>query len=226
MYKTGVLLIHGFAGSRDEVRTLYDKLTESNIYARMVAVKGHEGRPRDLARTTYRDWIESARTEYADMIITCEKVVLAGFSAGGLIAVNLYREHECDKLITINTPVCYWNIRQIFKNIRTDFRKYIPVYFRACTDKRPASLVNFLKLLYTTRRYFGEIECDMLIIQAADDDTSHYRSGKYIYDSVKGTKKLLTPPRGGHGILTGEYREEVISEILTFINADGQPRNA
>lgn len=224
MYKTGVLLIHGFGGSRDEVRTMYDELAERNIYAQMVAVAGHEGTPRDLARTTYKDWILSAHTEYSDMIRMCEKVVLAGFSAGGLIAVNLYREHKCDRLVTVNTPVYYWNIGQVMKNIRTD-SGYIPRYFRACTDKRPTSLVNFLRLLYTTKRYFKEIECDTLIVQAVDDDTSHYRSGKYIYDSVNGKKRLITPPRGGHDILTGEYKDEVISEIVNFISADNQPRN-
>lgn len=219
MYETGVLLIHGFAGSRVEVKSLYDRLAENDIYTRMVLVKGHEGTPKDLARTTYKDWIGSAREEYADMVGKCEKVIIAGFSAGGLIAVNLYREHRCHKLITINTPVYYWNIPQVFKNIRSDFKKNLPMYFKVCTDKRPASLINFLKILYKTRPYFKEIECDILIIQARDDDTSNYRSGEYIYKQVRGKKKLFTPPCGGHCILTGEYKETVLSEVLKFIKS-------
>ncbi len=218
MYECGVLLIHGFAGSREEVRSLYERLVEINIYAQMVLVKGHEGTPKDLARTTYKDWIESANAEYADMIQKCKKVIIAGFSTGGLIAVNLYREHKPDKLITINTPVYYWNILQVFKNIKSDFNKNIRMYIKVCTDKKLKSLINFLKILSKTKPYFKEIECDILIIQVRDDDTSNYRSGNYIYKNVKGNKTLLTPLYGGHSILTGEYKDEIISEVLKFIN--------
>lgn len=217
MHELGVLLIHGFAGSRDEVRSLYETLRANGIYARMVLVKGHEGTPADLARTTYRDWIESARTEYADMLAVCGKVAVAGFSAGGLIAVHLCLEAKPYKLITINTPVYYWNIPQIFKNIGSDIQKYLPLYIKTCTDKKPASLIHFLKLLHSAKSHFREIDCDMLIIQVRDDDTSNYKSGDYIYRHVKGRKKLLTPPCGGHCILTGQYKDEVIAEILEFI---------
>lgn len=217
MYKLGVLLIHGFAGSRDEVRALYEKLIENNIYAQMVLIKGHEGTPKDLARTTYKDWIESTRVEYLDMIEKCQKIIVVGFSTGGLIAVNLYREFKFDKLITINTPIYYWNILQVCLNIKSDFKKHLPMYIKTCTDKKLTSLINFLKILRKTKPYFKDVECDTLIIQVRDDDTSNYKSGCYIYNNIKGNKTLLTPLHGGHRILMGEHKDEIIAEVLKYI---------
>ena len=92
---------------------------------------------------------------------------------GGLLAANLWN-YKLRGLVTVNTPVFYWNPKVIVSNLLSDFGRYRKKYLDVSTDKSLSSLIEFLRLLAKSKPMFGNITCKTLVVQALDDDTVHY----------------------------------------------------
>ncbi len=87
---TGVLLLHGFTSTPQSVRHVGYELhmrTGFTITAPLLA--GHGTSPEDLARTGHRDWIASAEAALHALQQRASRVIVAGLSLGGTIALNL-----------------------------------------------------------------------------------------------------------------------------------------
>ena len=214
----GILLIHGFCGARDEIRPLYNWLLSENYEISMPVLTGHEQDNKILSKAKYKDWINDVTKAYEALEKKCNNITVIGFSMGGLLACMLYKKHRFERLITINTPIYYWDIKRILLNLSSDPKKYLKKYFRASTNKPFNSLIEFVKLLNNTKKDFSKIECPALVIQALDDDTVNIKSGDYIYKSLKSReKKIYSPEKGGHIILTSDYHTDILEKIQNFI---------
>lgn len=214
--KTGILLIHGFAGDVDEVGPLRDYLNEKGFLVECPLLPGHGGTKKELSKSTCSDWIASVERSYLDLSKKCKKVIVVGFSMGGLLAINLWN-YGFDGMVTINTPVYYWNPRIIAVNLMTDFKKYGRKYIRVSTDKPLAAMLEFQKLLTKTKPMFENITCRTMVIQVLDDDTVHYKSADYLYKKICADKSLYKLPCGGHMILHSKSKDEVCKAIENFI---------
>jgi len=85
----GVLLIHGYSGSPDELRGMGARLAEAGHTVHGPLLAGHGGTPADLFGVTWRDWLASAEQGLAQLQATCRTIVVCGFSAGALLALRL-----------------------------------------------------------------------------------------------------------------------------------------
>lgn len=85
----GCLLLHGFTATADEVRPLADALAGAGFPVRSVQLAGHGTTVADLARTGWRDWLESVEAGLAALRRDVEHVAIAGMSMGGLLALRL-----------------------------------------------------------------------------------------------------------------------------------------
>ena len=216
MNKTGILLIHGFAGDVEEIAPLRDFLIQKGYAVNCPLLPGHGGTKKELSRATKEDWILSTEQAYLELSKRCDKIILIGFSMGGLLAVNLWN-YGFSGLVTINTPVFYWNSKIIVTNLLTDFRKYRKKYYDVSTDKSLSSMLEFQKLLTKTKPMFGNITCKTMVMQALDDDTVHYKSADYIYNKVCADKSIYTLPHGGHMIFQSDSKDEVCKVIEGFV---------
>jgi carboxylesterase len=220
--KVGCLIIHGFAGSIHEIEPLADYLGNRGYVIKCPVLKGHTGRKQDLARVGYRDWIHSAEEDLAALVSECEKVIIIGFSMGGLIAVNLALKYNIEALVTLNMPVYYWDFRRIVLNIRDDFarRDFVNVrrYMKSSFDKPLVSLINFKRILRITKKVLKEVSCPIFIAQALEDDTVQYRSADFIYRNVDSMVKEIKYYTGsGHLICHSSVSSEVFGDVDTFI---------
>ena len=213
----GVLLIHGFAGSREEIRPLGDYLAKRGFSVAMPRLSGHEGTRKELAGANYRDWIEDVKKSYTALAKTCDNIAVVGFSMGGLLAAQLYQTHKFHRFITINTPVYYWDFTQMAKNLRTDFCTYWKQYFSASASKPFRTLLNFQRLLSRTKPLFCTIDCPALVIQVQDDDTVNKRSGDYICHALRGEISYMKPLAGGHILLQSDAFQEVADAVSGFL---------
>ncbi|MCL2336936.1 MAG: alpha/beta fold hydrolase [Firmicutes bacterium] len=218
---TGVLLIHGFSGSRDELLPLKSHLEKCGFKVSLPVLAGHESTRQDFAQSKYTDWIRSAEEAAADLEKSCGPIIIVGFSMGGVITVNLYRKIAVQKLVFINTPIYYWNIARIVKNLTGDFKTYFRKYF---TDSNPhplPALLEFRKIVRQTKPLFSKINCPVLIIQTIDDDTVKPKSADYIYRNVAGAKFLKKYAAGGHQFFATAMAEDVYVEVVKFIGELG-----
>ena len=84
-----VLFFHGFTGTTTEIRPVLDALAERGFAVHAPLLTGHGSTPADLQDVTFAQLtdamqheLDAARAEYTD-------VVLAGFSLGSLVAMDL-----------------------------------------------------------------------------------------------------------------------------------------
>ncbi len=218
MSNTGILLIHGFAGNVEEVKPLQDYLAEKGCLVKCPLLPGHGKTKKELAGSDYSEWIAAAEQAYLDLSKQCRKIIVIGFSMGGLLAVNLWN-YGFAALITVNTPVYYWNSKIIASNLITNFGVYWKKYTRVSMDKSFSSMIEFQKLLTRTKPMFGNITCRTMVIQAMDDDTVHYKSADYIFDKVRAGKSIYKVPVGGHMLFQSESSKEICTVIENFIRS-------
>ncbi|MDQ6694243.1 MAG: alpha/beta fold hydrolase, partial [Chloroflexota bacterium] len=83
------LLIHGFSGSPAEMRWLGTYLAAQGVRVEGVRLAGHGTQPEDLSYLTWHDWVHSAVEGLDRLSQPGRKVVVVGFSMGGLIALQL-----------------------------------------------------------------------------------------------------------------------------------------
>jgi len=109
--RTGVVLVHGFLASPDEVREFGEVLHAEGYNVIGVRLKGHGTSPWDLRDRRWQDWQESVRKGYDIMSQFSDQVSLLGFSTGGVLCLALAAENPdglCG-VIAISTPIKYRN---------------------------------------------------------------------------------------------------------------------
>ncbi|SHI45583.1 alpha/beta hydrolase [Lutispora thermophila] len=222
--KVGCLIIHGFGGSIYEVEPLAEYLAKEGFVVSCPQLSGHTGRIQDMKKATYEDWISSAEEELLKLKERADDISIVGFSMGGLIGVNLACKHDIKALVTINTPIHYWNLNRVFLNLIEDIKNRktdnLQRYMRARKNSPVAAMYNFLLLLNQTKPLLCNVKCNVLLIQAKDDDTVRMKSVDYLYEYLSSeNKKIKYYDKGGHQILRSQSADEVITDVTSFLKS-------
>lgn len=220
--KIKCLIIHGFGGGVHEIKPLDEYLTSLGYKTVCPILKGHSSTKKDMKKATYSEWIDSAEQELLLLKENGDEVIIIGFSMGGLIAFNLACKHNIKGVVTINTPIYFWNINRVFLNLLEDIKNKkcnnIRRYLKAKNNSPFPAMIQFLLLLNQTKRKFENIDCPILTIQAEDDDTVRIKSVNYIYKNISSSKKTIKYfPKGGHLILLSKTAELVMACIEDFL---------
>lgn len=218
------LLIHGFGGSVREVTPLAEALVADGYAVLCAELKGHTDRAKDMKSAGWQDWIQSAEGALDQLKEKYKEVFVIGFSMGGLIGMRLAMRYEIRALITINTPIYYWNLRRILYNIASDIKSRSFVNIRRYTSSSGSlpmrAVFNFLSLLYKTRPLIPQVQCPVFTLQALDDDTVQSRSAAYIQRKIASkNKQVKYYPKGGHVILLSQEAPEVITNVKEYLAA-------
>lgn len=108
------LLIHGLAGSPQEMRSLAKRLQEEGYAVHVPLLPGHGTSPHDLARTTWHDWYRPVRETFLELSSRYQTVSVAGLCMGSLLALKLGREFgdRINALSVVSTTLAFdgWSI--------------------------------------------------------------------------------------------------------------------
>ena len=221
MDDTAYIIIHGFAGDLSEIEYLKCFLTKNGLIVYTILLKGHGTTKKDMNRYNYKQWVEHATYEVGEIKKYHKYICLVGFSMGGLICVNIMQTVQVMKLILINTPIYFWNLKLILKNIVSDLknnkRDNIDFYVYSSSKAPLKSLINFLILLNKTKKIFCEVKVNTLILQCLDDDTVKEKSAKYIKDHLGANSTIKYYIQGGHQVLLSKTRDLVCEDVLKFV---------
>ncbi|MHC1719157.1 MAG: alpha/beta hydrolase [Clostridiaceae bacterium] len=220
--KTKCMIIHGFGGGVHEVEPLASYLTGLGYEVVCPVLKGHSSTRKEMRKSTCEEWIASAEEELLRMKEAGGEILLIGFSMGGLIAFNLALRHNVRGIVTINTPIFYWNLYRVFQNLADDVKnrkvEHVRRYLKAKDNSPLLSMFQFLVLLHRTKPELGKIDCPLLIIQAEDDDTVRTKSVEYISERVSSDRKTIQYFHdGGHLILLSPAAGQVMSCVSDFL---------
>ncbi len=236
--KRGVLLIHGLMAAPEEVREWADFLYSLGFTVYAPRLAGHGTSAVDLARCSYRDWVDSVNRGHAILKTCCEQIVVAGFSTGAALALHqaITKPEAFAAVISISAPwkfksisscfaepLDYWNsfLRSLgIKCLRRDFVTNHPDnphinYFR-CPVR---SLVQVKALMKKVYKKLPTLSLPALIIQADNDPKVEAQSGRKIYDRISSPDKTYREVHfHQHGIVRGEISRSVFAEVETFLN--------
>lgn len=243
---SGVLCLHGFTASPAEVRWLAQHLAQDGhtVYAPRLA--GHGSEFHDLARVRWHDWVLSAWDAYLVLAAQCERVVIAGHSMGGMIAVLLAAAlaqqpgTKLAGLVLLATPLHFppamrrrtrWLRRVMPYTDQTD-RTALPEHIRSvqrALGEAPLGRVRYerwstaavhelMTLVSEADRALPELRGPMLMIYAEQDDLATLAEGERIRARAATARpELRILHRGGHIVTQDEDRELAFAWMCAFV---------
>lgn len=102
---SGVLLLHGFTGSPSSMRELAERLAEAGHDVELPCLPGHGTTVDDMIATTWADWSGAVADAHEQLAARVERVVVAGQSMGGALALWTALQRPVTGLVCINPVV-------------------------------------------------------------------------------------------------------------------------
>lgn len=230
---TGIVLIHGFSSAPKEMEELGKFLNKQGFKIYLVRLQGHGTTPKDLSKRSFEDWYNSFNRGYKILNTQCKKVVLCGFSTGGLIALlAAKRKKLVPKTICINAALRLEDLRihlvsvvkvwndLVGKEYKKESIDNLPENPEINYNKQYVTSINELKLLMEkTNEILDEITSPLLIIQGGNDPVVDPKSADEIFYKVNSLdKKLVKLNCSNHVIVRGNNAERVFEEVLINIH--------
>ena len=222
----GCVLLHGFTAAPKEMRALGEFLAERNFTVRGVRISGHATCPQDLARTTWRDWVASARAAIDELRTRCTQVWSIGLSMGGLISLYLAEQQQIDGVIALAPPILTPDKRVPIARFIWPFKPYSFKDFADLQDQQalaehadyalfPArSVAQLYDLICRTRRDLALVRTPLLLILSRQDRVVSIDNVDYVFDRVGSVdKEKIVLERGGH-IITEDFDKDVAFEKI------------
>ncbi len=232
--KTGMLLIHGFTSTPQELRYLAKYLADKNISVMAPLMKGHGRSPEAMLETNSKDWIDSAEKAYLELKKHCNTIFIGGSSLGGNIAALLAEKYKPKGLILLAMPAYFsreLKIRlfmpsiPVIKRIKQFTKKRHLKYHQHVIRKKVhykvlpvGNLKDAYELTKKTRDILPDIKTPTIVIQSDNDWQFGRSNSEYIYENLGSKfKKLYFIKDSYHVFILDKKREIAFKYIYKFI---------
>ncbi len=215
--KIGVILVHGFVGAPVQLRAFGEHLNRKGHAVVGVRLPGHGTSMHDLQTRSRTEWVNSVKTAYKTIAPSCDKVVIVGFSTGGVVSALMAAEAaenplayaKLKGLVFASAPVGVQDknmhilpIIQAINNIgeRIPFYKRKPLPFYKYDPSNPhfqypfmpVNAINELRLsIKGMQRALTSVTLPTLILQGKIDPTVLPNSAKRIQSKLGSDQKDL-----------------------------------
>ncbi len=237
----GVLVSHGYKSAPKEIEDLSKFLNGFGFKVYASRLKGHGTAPINLKDVTWQEWYLSMQRGYAALNNVCNKIVIVGFSTGGLLGIlsasrKARNSKKLTAIVSINSALKLMDIKARMVpgiNIWNDILTKLHIekgHFEYVDDEPENPDINYSrnylkgveqleKLMTVCEKNLQAVSVDALIIQAAKDPIVNPISGKIIYDKISSSNKFLSEMNfSNHVVVNGVGKEEVFEEIRKFLS--------
>jgi carboxylesterase len=219
----GALVIHGFTGNPQSLRGLAEALHGAGYAVELPLLPGHGTSVDDVAETGWGDWSSAVEVVYEDLAARVDKVVVAGLSMGGSLALWLAARHpEIPGLICVNPAV------EISEEMVDGIRQMldggvdrIPAIGGDVADpdaRERAYDATPLRPLLTLADASAEIvdglakiACPLLLMNSPQDHVVDPHNSDIVAERVSGPVERVTLERSYH-VATLDYDKDLIFE--------------
>lgn len=227
----GCLILHGFAGTREEITDVEKHLKAKNWLVYTPELPGHTGIKQDLADVSYQHWLAKAKVGLEELLERCEKVYIIGFSMGGVIASYLAGTYPVDRLVLLSPAAYYLNPLQIVQDLSGWFLEglrgelnedeYYQLYRDKIRNTPVKATLEFAKLVKRIRPLIERVDVPTLIIQGDKDGMVPPKSAEYIYETISSEQKeIFHFPNAKHYIWYSDAKGEMFAKIDAFLDQD------
>jgi carboxylesterase len=228
----GVLLIHGFAGSKHDLAEMELLLRQRGIITQNMVLPGHGTTVRDLMAKGWKDWASAVRAELHELKQRCDAVFLVGHSLGGALALHTAAYEEVSGVVSMCAPIRMYPITRFLVRVGKFFTPFAPSFGEDIHDRSAyrrytndgytwmptRALESMMLYLPTLRAELARITAPALIMISLHDHVVPARDGREIYRLIGSKeKRLITFYNSYHVIMKDHDREEVFTRTLDFI---------
>lgn len=234
-----VLCLHGFSGTPYEVKPIALELNRRGYRVLCPLLIGH-GRGNDaLANSRWEDWLISAKFAFDKLARDWDKVMIVGFSMGGLLALKLAHERggrvqgvaalaPAFELDTVSGV----GLRLIKKLGIANWLPHMPKsggpdvsdpdigYTMPSNDKMPiAAAQSILIGQESVSEIANRLMVPVWIFQGKQDHTVPARSAKHLFKRLRmRDKRLIFYPRSWHILALDVEHGEVIEDVCGYVD--------
>jgi carboxylesterase len=222
----GALVLHGFTGCPQSMRGLGEAFAAAGFAVELPRLPGHGTSVEDMVETDWSDWSAAADAAYQELAARCERVVVAGMSMGGTLALWLATRHpEIAGLVLVNpavgTPVDGEAMRaplvellntgeRLTAGLSNDLAD--PNATELAYDQTPiAGLVSLLDAIEALYPHLSEIACPLLLMVSPQDHVVPPGAREALAATVSGPIEEVTLERSYH-VATIDYDRDLIEE--------------
>jgi carboxylesterase len=177
--KVGVLCIHGFTGGPYEVKPFVDYLKMHTDWPVEVPTLPGHGITLNLANYSAESWMMEAELALRKLQNEVDRIIVVGFSMGGLIAMYLALRYPLSKLILLSAASRYISPRVLLDDVRKMIMESITknhspntfyhLYNYKLTNTPLRAIIEFLRIVKMVEPYFGLISTPVCIVQGKKD---------------------------------------------------------
>lgn len=195
----GVLLIHGYTGSPAHMLPLGEHLRDAGFSVRGILLPGHGTKMEDMRKTSWQDWVLSAREAAKEMREKHAFFSVAGLSMGGLLSLLVASEGTAYACVSISAPM---RTHQHFRGLapllsavyptvhKRPGRQDVDEKYNVGYDAFPTSSVHDLNVIIRlARQGLPLIRCPLLTVQSRKDETVTQDSPEIILREAGSEKK-------------------------------------
>lgn len=220
----GALVIHGFTGSPQSMRGLAEALAGAGFAVELPRLPGHGTTVQDMAGTSWTDWAGAAEAAYQPLSGRCEKVVVAGLSMGGTLALWLASRHpELAGVAVVNAAVgmADESLAEGLREMLAQGSEFIPGVGGDLADPSATELAYDqvpVRALLSLGEAMAEVEaglnrirCPVLVMNSPQDHVVPAGAAELIAEAVSGPVERITLARSFH-VATLDYDRHLVEE--------------
>lgn len=228
----GVLLSHGFTGSPASMTPWGKQLAAQGHTVRVPRLPGHGTTWKDMNRTRWADWYGELDQALTELHTVCDRVVVAGLSMGGCLALRLaeQRPADVDALVLVNpavsvarfdiklVPALQW-IVPAMPGIGNDIKK--AGGDEVGYDKTPLkALASQLKMWKDVRANLGRVTQPLLFFRSDEDHVVDITSKGLILDGVSSSVKDFVELKDSYHVATLDNDAQLIFDRTSAFIAE------
>ncbi len=235
-----VVAFHGFTGTTSEIRPMLDVLAERGFAVRAPLLTGHGSHPAKLQDVTFDALVSEMQQELDAARAQHEHVVIAGFSLGSLVAMELAARRPAGLLglvllgnaITLVPPVSAalgfvdrrgWKLRDwyLLKLWSADVRDPEQAKRIIAYDRDPLrAALEVYRAGVQVRARLGRIECPALILHGAKDRVCPSSNVALVRGALGSRdKRTRIYAQSGHLIAADHDRADVAAAVASFVES-------
>lgn len=225
-------LIHGYTGSPTDFNDLGGYLNKKfNANVRIIRLKGHGTKIEDLDKISLSDFLKQTEEELKKDFAKGRKIVLGGYSFGGMLALYLASKYPVEGVFNIVTPYrlkWYFNNPFIFflAKVKKYWKKHIPEEEKILRKNsfryeqmHSNGIIIAKEMIHLLKKPLGKMICPCLTIHSDNDTFSSPKTGEKINKDVKSKiKKLVVFDTNGHTLFYSKFKDKLYNEIFEFFS--------
>lgn len=237
--KKGVLLVHGFLKSPDELNEIAEKLRAKNIDVLCPALPGHGDCSRghtacifEMVKSDLSGWKKKIEDSFLKLNSEVDEIYVGGNSIGACIAMWLANKYKVNGLVLMSCPIALSRVIRIGTRSFAIAGKFIRNGNAGLPDIVSDSLMNLIDLrsiFRETRILLPQITTPTLIIHSKKDKVVLPKSATYIYKKLGSLQKKLvwldtdqlSSISAYHELNSPELSDAVAEEIGGFMGSNG-----